>query len=232
MLPGGDPVGVQSTQRRAAIFRFVADELQELKRDQAPDGARVRVFCICVDARVQRVTTAFLVTDILVVCAELFLDAQFPQCAYIQHHSYVCGAPAAGPAVAQADARVCCNTAPTPVRSAYLLLFCVTIAILSAFMLELLGLLYALRSIFFKNLLYVVDSVTIGTSLALESSLKAYQYQPTMGNLFAVVRLWRFIRIGHAILSTTKRVSTRGSHVAAVEESRQGVSEYKAQAPL
>ena len=84
--------------------------------------------------------------------------------------------------------------------------FYTTIVILSLFFIELnLGMIALTPCIFFRQFFFLLDYVIIAMSLALEITfhvLDEYVYS-TMAGLLVLVRVWRFVRIGHGIVELT-----------------------------
>ena len=75
---------------------------------------------------------------------------------------------------------------------------------------ELLLLSSVLRMNFFQNPLYVLDFIVVTSSISLElylNSLGANKHTEEMSGLLVLARLWRFIRIGHGIFSSSHMAS-------------------------
>jgi len=92
------------------------------------------------------------------------------------------------------------------------ILFWVSISVLTSFEIELLLLILALGGLFFRNPLYLLDICIISSSLGLElflHSLGPNKHAEEMAGLLVLSRLWRFLRIGHAIFSTSHMASEK-----------------------
>lgn len=88
------------------------------------------------------------------------------------------------------------------VHTAEQVLFGLTMTILSIFMLELLILIIAIRPwIFFRHFFYALDFVVVSGSIVLESIFHTLgnDLAQTYASFLIVIRLWRFVRIGHGI---------------------------------
>ena len=92
------------------------------------------------------------------------------------------------------------------VHTLELYVFSLTVVILSIFFLELTVEMVALTPrVFFCQFWFLLDYVIISISLALEVAFRIKQediYQSFVG-LLVVVRIWRFVRIGHGIVEVT-----------------------------
>lgn len=89
-------------------------------------------------------------------------------------------------------------------------IFALTIFILSLFFLELNGMMIALGpNCFFRQFFYLVDYIVVTISLVLEVLFYAKSddiYQSFVGML-VLVRIWRFVRIGHGIIEVTHELA-------------------------
>ena len=104
------------------------------------------------------------------------------------------------------------------VHTAHTALFACSVAILSAFQLELLSLLAALGLSFFRNPLYAIDLLVVATSLCLELVLKSLSNALSeLGGLLVVARVWRFLRIAHGLMTSMHEVSHH--HIEELEHS-------------
>lgn len=129
-------------------------------------------------------------------------------------HGHICEAPLSETAYPTG-----CDTHKFPgVHTAHAALFWTTIVILSAFMLELVFLIYLLGpSKFFRELIYVVDVFVVSCSLALELSfhfLAKNQALEAFPGILILFRLWRFVRIGHGLVASTYEMQEHKTHLA------------------
>mmetsp|Transcript_15247 Transcript_15247/g.17528 ORF Transcript_15247/g.17528 Transcript_15247/m.17528 type:complete len:279 (+) Transcript_15247:144-980(+) len=94
-------------------------------------------------------------------------------------------------------------------HTTHAILFCITIVILVTFFIEVMTMLLALGSkLFFSHPLYVLDLVVITLALVLELTFHNLD-QDDLGQLLGLLiigRLWRLVRIGHGLVSTTYEV--------------------------
>jgi hypothetical protein len=93
--------------------------------------------------------------------------------------------------------------------------FYMTITILSIFMIELTISMIALTpAIFFRQFFFALDFIIISVSLILEITFHVLGddlYQSLSG-LLVVIRIWRFIRIGHGIVELTNEAAHKEDH--------------------
>jgi hypothetical protein len=93
--------------------------------------------------------------------------------------------------------------------------FYMTITILSIFMVELTISMIALTpAIFFRQFFFALDFIIISVSLILEITFHVLGddlYQSLSG-LLVVIRIWRFIRIGHGIVELTNEAAHKEDH--------------------
>jgi len=96
------------------------------------------------------------------------------------------------------------------VHKAHNILFGATIAILATFLIEILTLVVTLGvKLFFSRFLYVLDFFVISSSLALEIAFATMDDNAAadVAGLLVVFRLWRFVRIGHGLVSSTHEMA-------------------------
>eukprot|EP00929_Paragymnodinium_shiwhaense_P027280 TRINITY_DN16049_c0_g1_i1.p1 TRINITY_DN16049_c0_g1~~TRINITY_DN16049_c0_g1_i1.p1 ORF type:complete len:382 (+),score=97.77 TRINITY_DN16049_c0_g1_i1:46-1146(+) len=184
--------------------------------------------------RVQTLFTLLLALDILIVYAEVFVDAHYPLCLQITRDSVSCcpapdGADAhhrlLGGGGGDGHAALCAaglveTTHPTgcdahkypAIHSLHVGLTLGSVIILSVFEIELLALMVILKGIFFRNLLYVLDWVVVTTSLILDLAILsgAVSSAQIVATLIIIVRIWRLMRITHGVALT---VHERDHHV-------------------
>lgn len=92
------------------------------------------------------------------------------------------------------------------VHTAEAVIFYLTIAILSTFFLELSIEMIALTpAVFFRQFWFFLDYVIISISLALEIGfhVKHEDVYQSFAGILVLVRIWRFVRIGHGIVEVT-----------------------------
>lgn len=98
----------------------------------------------------------------------------------------------------------------TTIHTVETVLFALTLTILSVFMIELTASMIALRpQIFFRQFFFLLDFVIVSVSLILEIYFHFYGddlYQSAVG-ILVLIRIWRFIRIGHGIVELTNEVA-------------------------
>lgn len=182
---------------------------------------------------VQVVLMSLLIVDVLVLFVELFLSASYPSCNSIESGAISCCPAAYGQAQRWlADANddhgagglcempyedtlypVACNEHQHPaLHTAHVALRTISISILTVFFIELSVLMICLGVVhFFNNFYYVLDFVVVTVSLGLEilfAMLNDIEAAELAGFLI-LARLWRFVRIGHGIYSSTIEIANQ-----------------------
>eukprot|EP01132_Coremiostelium_polycephalum_P006825 gene6825-8464_t len=120
--------------------------------------------------RVQSFIIALILLDLIIVIVEIFLEEHYKKCK--EEHEI-----------------------PHAVEKAEHTLHIITLVILGIFELEVLLLLIAFGRDFFKHPLYILDAVIVTVSIVVDTVFK----RDTAGELIVIFRLWRLVRIGHAI---------------------------------
>ena len=118
------------------------------------------------------------------------------------------------------------------IHVAHKALYIVTLIILSSFLLELLALVYLLGpKQFCKQMTYVVDLIVVSMSLSLEILMKhaSKDVLSVLPGILIIFRLWRFVRIGHGLVSTTYELQQHKLHLAVeyIEELEEKVKRYE-----
>jgi hypothetical protein len=163
-----------------------------------------------------------LVLDVVIVVVELFIDAEFPQCGIIERDSVSCcpmpnGSCADNTLVEGSYAGLCyeplrdstISTACDPYKfKAVVLLhkscFGIAVFILGCYEIELFLLFMILRRHFFRNKLYVIDTVVVTAALVLELAIKLTSSSNSgdVAGVLTFARCWRFVRLGHGLVSS------------------------------
>ena len=86
-----------------------------------------------------------------------------------------------------------------------IVLFGLTVTILSLFLLELVTMAIILQKAFFRQIFYVLDFFIVATSLALELTFHFVHEDilVSIAGLLVFFRVWRFVRIGHGLVEVT-----------------------------
>lgn len=124
------------------------------------------------------------------------------------HHSDVC-AISGGEAVQQFTAG-CDEHKWATIHTVEEVLFALTLTILSLFMIELtLSMIALTPQIFFRQFFFLLDFVIVSISLSLEIffHFKKDDLYQTLVGILVLIRIWRFIRIGHGIVELTNEVA-------------------------
>mmetsp|Transcript_121943 Transcript_121943/g.350413 ORF Transcript_121943/g.350413 Transcript_121943/m.350413 type:complete len:166 (-) Transcript_121943:241-738(-) len=91
--------------------------------------------------------------------------------------------------------------------------FWVTICVLSTFLVELLGLICALRGRFLRNPWYVLDLVIVVMTLSIEGADRLdLTHAFETAKVLILGRCWRFVRIGHGLIAETHEQGEREIH--------------------
>jgi hypothetical protein len=159
-----------------------------------------------------------LLLDILVLFGELLVLSYFPHCSVIVRDAVSCcyhnnNSNHAGPNSTYSAG--CDEERYHGVHLTEMTFFYMTITILSIFMIELTISMIALTpAIFFRQFFFALDFIIISVSLILEITFHVLGddlYQSLSG-LLVIIRIWRFIRIGHGIVELTNEAAHKEDH--------------------
>jgi len=172
---------------------------------------------------------ASLLLDVAILFAEIFLQAIFPGCDIIERDAVSCCPSAvesgngfrllAGskdeelcpPAYFEGSVVSCDEAKWQHVHVAEDILFYITIAILSLFMIELtVSMVVLTPRVFLRQFFFLVDFVVTTVSLVLELVfyfVKEDVSVTSLVGLLVIIRIWRFIRIGHGLIEATHKLS-------------------------
>jgi hypothetical protein len=194
---------------------------------------RYRVIQVVHSSPVQLTLTALLILDVLILFIELYLLATFPHCTTIVRDALSCCPVDKGNERFLAgdnneenggheehnycdagyvyEYEAACNEHKYPaVHTIEEVLFSITIMILGLFFIELnLSMITLKPTVFFRQLFYLLDYFIVTVSLVLELTfhfLKDDLYQSLAG-LLVLIRIWRFVRIGHGIVEVVAEMS-------------------------
>jgi hypothetical protein len=182
---------------------------------------------------VQFTLIALLLIDVIVLFIEMFISASFPSCSSVEEDGISCCPATEEQAVrwlSEATANdaheqhnlcespflsttypVACDEHKYPgLHTAHVVLRAISISILTVFLVELSVLMIAIGvRHFFHKFYYVLDLFVISFSLILEILfvLTNNNQAADLAGLLIIARLWRFVRIGHGIFSSTAEVA-------------------------
>lgn len=208
------------------------EELHRVSERHGPDSWQVKTIKLVNSAKVQHLLMALLLIDVIILFTEMFLDAHYPLCYFIERDSIACcpkqedgsrnvRARSARRFLSGSSDGVC--EAPLEnfgsgdcdphkwhaVHVAHDVLFWTTIAILSIFLVEnaVLMVVLGLRA-FFSRLLYVFDLFIVVVSLVLEITFRVLSQDDVSEfvGLLIIGRVWRFVRVGHGLVTSTSEV--------------------------
>lgn len=226
---GKGPAGKQRSRLVERGFSMIMpsniDQMLHAEDKHGEDSWQVRVMHKLHSKTIQRTLIALLLLDVLILFVELFLLATFPSCSIVKKEAISC-CPATVEQLSGGggeEEEICepglevtgypagCDLAHlSTVHTAEVVLFSLTIAILSLFMIELLLQMAAMTPcVFFRNGMYGIDFIIISVSLVLEITfftLEEDAFSSLLG-LLILGRVWRFIRISHGLVEVTHEVS-------------------------
>lgn len=214
--------------RRKDVYRIPSpnEELHLVSERHGPDSWQVKTIKFVNSAKVQHLLMALLLLDVIILFTEMFLDAHYPLCYFIERDSIACCPKQEGgrsvrrflsggsDGICEAPLEVfgsgdCDSHKWHAVHVAHDALFWTTIAILSIFMAELtlLMVVLGLRA-FFSRLMYVFDLFIVVVSLVLEITFHSLDQEDVSEflGLLIIGRVWRFIRVGHGLVTSTSEV--------------------------
>ena len=177
-------------------------------------------------SRVQMTLMALLLLDVIVLFIELFIDAEYPSCHFIERDGISC-CPSIGEGnrfLAEAEdhqeSSLCedglleskndagCDPHQYPyIEIWHTALFSITMTILCIFIIELLTMMVVLKpSMFFSKVFYVIDLIVVTVSIILEAVFFANgeEVLRAITGIIIFARCWRFIRIGHGLIDITQ----------------------------
>ncbi|EOD09870.1 voltage-gated H+ channel [Emiliania huxleyi CCMP1516] len=232
----GKPLKAQLLSARA--------EVEKAHAEHGADSWQRRCLHLLHSHRVQLFFILLLVLDMLIVITEICLDLEYPSCRLAKRDTVSCCAAGeegehhtlrylaeaehgghhslCGKGTVEGPHGVGCDEHAHPaVHTAHAVLTWASVAILSLFEIELLTLLAAsgLRD-FFSNVYYVLDIVIVSASLVLECVFYNTAGLSDLIGLVMFLRLWRLLRIGHAMFASTERASSTDNLKEVVRELR------------
>jgi len=209
------------------------DEMAELEERFGHDSWQVKFVHFVHGPVVQLILSMLLMIDVFCVIVELFLEAHYPHCEFIQRDAVSCcpvstyGAQvfrrlsghghhnscADGLFPAESWQAGCDPHKYDTVHMVHELCFWITICVLSTFLLELMGLMLALRGGFWKNSWYVLDLVIVVVTLSIEwGDRLEFTHVFDTAKVLILARCWRFVRIGHGLIAETHEAGERELH--------------------
>mmetsp|Transcript_90393 Transcript_90393/g.260438 ORF Transcript_90393/g.260438 Transcript_90393/m.260438 type:complete len:329 (-) Transcript_90393:170-1156(-) len=220
-----------------ATFLNAEDELHDLEERFGHDSWQAKLVHFVHGPVVQLILSMLLMLDVVCVIVELFLEAHYPHCQFIQRDAVSCCpiGVSADNVKAQIFRRLSghghhdgCASGLEP-RDSWLagcdphkydtvhmihdVCFWITICVLSTFFVELLGLMAALRMRFFKNSWYVLDLVIVVVTLSIEwGDRLEFTHAFDTAKVLILARCWRFVRIGHGLIAETHEQVEREIH--------------------
>jgi len=215
-----------------ASFLHIHDDSHAVEERYGKHSWQARTVHFLHSRTLQLIFSVLLMVDVAAVVVELFLEAHFPSCHFVVRDAVNCCPAVVEKVAAAANATItfrrlggghghhdicAAGFAPfegTPagcdehkwetVHMLHEVCFCITVAVLSTFLIELLILMYIEFTHFWHTPLYVLDLVIVVGTLTLEffhRSEFVHAFDPA--KLLILARCWRFIRIGHGLVMET-----------------------------
>jgi len=220
--------------RQGFSLPSTANELHCAKERWDEDSWQLKALHFINSDKVQKFFIYLLVLDVLILFTELAIDVFFPACVTVIRDAISC-CPADGysdghdahaddtdvhrllgggdgseictyPLVQTTYPAGCDSHKYHGVHVTHDVLFWCTVAILVAFEIELVLLMYLLgMKQFFHHYIYVVDLFIVTISLVLELIFKLAKnsVMEVLPGILIIFRLWRFVRIGHGLVAST-----------------------------
>lgn len=210
---------------------------EHVKDAHSEDSWQYRTLQVLHSKKCQYLFAFLLLLDILILFGELLILSYYPHCSIIVRDAISCCATEPTnaterfleaatnhteeeephesfcefPSVADTMFAAGCNEHEYPgVHKTELAFFYITVLILSIFMVELTISMIALTpGVFFRQFFFALDYVIITISLVLEITFHVLGddlYQSLSG-LLVIIRIWRFVRIGHGIVELTNEAA-------------------------
>lgn len=206
---------------------------RHVKEQHGAGSWEYRVLKFLHQTKAQIFFASLLVLDVVLLFVELALLTIYPSCSVIERDAISCcpavtqeednvnrllagsgGKPyyqcASGLAASFEYPATCDTHKWHRVHTAEKVMFSMTMAILSIFMLELIAKMVAIKPhIFFRQAFYALDFFIVSISLALEATFFALNdvVAQSLVGLIIVIRAWRFIRISHGIIEVVGEIT-------------------------
>ena len=197
---------------------------EEMRRVVAMYGGRqdalpVRIVRFLHSLSVQLFLMLLFLLDVIIVLVELYVDQRFPPCFIVVQNAISCcnvshahnelllpvDDDKCGGGLHAVTHKATCDDYSdhrAHVHVIHTAFFVIVMMVLAIFALELLLLLAIEGRLFFRNGMYVFDLIMVSVALALDITLKLNDSdtEGLLSTMLSWSRLWRFARIGHAIL--------------------------------
>ncbi|GBG26161.1 Hypothetical Protein FCC1311_023812 [Hondaea fermentalgiana] len=149
----------------------------------------------------QYTLTGLLMFDVILLFAQVFLDAHFPPCYAITNNAECVDSSG----VESLTAHIHCEEHSDIVHSTSAIMYVVSLVILIIFEIELVLAFITLGPFqFLRNLSYQLDIFIVTTSIALEILLHETE-DDAIASALIIARVWRLIRISHGLFTTKRR---------------------------
>jgi len=201
-----------------------ADERMHVTAVHGHGSKRQKILHFLHSKAVEYTLLGLLLLDLIVLFFELFLSAEYPPCPIILRQAVSCCPPehdtnarwlaeehsssiCQEPYIPLTDAQAGCDPhANEWLHHVHVAFFSITVAILSLFLIEHILLMICLGvKVFFQHVFYVVDLLVVSISFVLEIVFFSLQDEllSTVTGILVLVRVWRFIRVGHGVVEAT-----------------------------
>jgi hypothetical protein len=227
----------ESQQSRPGLHRAFsiptnADERLHVANIHGHGSKRHKILHFLHSKPVEYTLLSLLMFDLVILMLEMFISAEFPHCSITERNAISC-CPIYDESAGQQrwlasdshEAKICqdslvaspeypvgCDDHKYPwLHTLHVAFFSITVSILGTFFIEMMLMIFCLGCVFFKHFFYVLDLFVVSVSLVLEITLYTLNDDilATLTGLLVILRLWRFVRVGHGIVEATVELSQK-----------------------
>jgi hypothetical protein len=238
------PVLIRQTGHAQSVFETShfqvptnEEELWHAKAKYGNTNWRVHILEFLERKTIEYGMLALLLADIIILFAELYVQAEYPSCLVIERDAISCcsssttttatidngqeghpdrwlgGGSFCEPGSVESDIAAGCDPHKyDAIHALHNILFASSMIILSIFLLELILMIICLGpDTFFRQCFYTLDFFVVTTSWGLELSFRIVPTEKlaSIAGILIIARLWRFIRIGHGIVEATVEMASK-----------------------
>ena len=221
-------------ERRPSVMAVPtnADERLHVTAVHGHGSTRHKILSFLHSKYVEYTMLGLLLLDLVVLMLEMFIAAEFPDCNIVKRNAISC-CPAeengrrwrwlAGdgshadeicpePLIESPEYPAGCDDHKYSwLHPLHVACFAITISVLSLFFIELMLMVFCLGLVFFQHFFYVADLFIVTVSLVLEISFYVVHEDilATLTAFLVLMRVWRFVRIGHSVVEATVEMSAK-----------------------
>jgi len=208
------------------------------RKERVKEGSFVdKLHGFVIEPKVEFLLHSLLILDVLIIFAELFIVMEYPKCYLIKRDCIACCPGEGGDGIErflaggggsghsseygfcddgyeETGEAACDEYKRETAMMVKNVLFWITVCILAVFLLEGIVEMLALGRLYFKQVFLVLDFVIVFVSLTLElffhfwTKKDGFDYERAF-SLFIMIRLWRFVRIGHGAFEAASEVTSK-----------------------